>query len=80
MTYLEFLIAEAMGLPSGDPRVRAAVTALNQAKVIDHDALKREQIRRDKETDYKVLTIRYHCSPQTVYRAWAEILPARETK
>lgn len=74
MTYLEFLIAEAMGRPPADPGVVAAVKALS--RVVDHDAIKREMIRRDKETDYKILTRRYGCSPQTVYRAWAEILPS----
>lgn len=80
MTYLQFLLAEAMGLQANDPRVIAAAKAIYRAKVVDSRAVLRAQIRADKETDYKVLTIRYHCSPQTVYRAWSEILPALETK
>ncbi len=76
MTVIETLLAETFGVPATDPRVRGVIKALDG--VIDHRALVREMIRRDPCTDYKVLTIRYHCSPQTVYRAWAEILPARE--
>lgn len=78
MTYLQFLIAEAMGLPATDPKVIEVSRAIG--RVVDPNAVKREMIRRDKVTDYKVLTRRYHCSPQTVYRAWSEILPSLETK
>lgn len=76
MSYLQTLLADAMGLPANDPRVIAAVQAIYKAKVVDERALLRARIRADKETDYKVLITRYHCSPQTVYRSWSEILPA----
>jgi hypothetical protein len=80
MTYLQSLLAEAMGLASNDPRVIAAVKAIYKAKVVDDRAVTRAQIRADKETDYKILARRYHCSPQTVYRSWSEILPSMETR
>lgn len=80
MNYLQILLAEAMGLLADDPRVVTAIKAIYAAKLVDNRAVLRAQIRADKETDYKVLIRRYHCSPQTVYRAWSEILPARETK
>ncbi len=80
MTYLQFLLAEAMGLQADDPKVVAAVQAIRKANIVDERAVLRARIRADKETDYKILTRKYHCSPQTVYRSWSEILPAQETR
>jgi hypothetical protein len=70
MTYLEFLIAEAMGIPSGDPRVRAAVQALHKARVIDPYALVRVQIQSDSCRDYKQVMRKYHVSRGFVFQCW----------
>ncbi len=79
MTYLQFLLAEAMGLPSTDPKVLAAVQALEKAKVIDRRAVIRTQIQNDPCRDYKVVSARYRCPVSFVYRSWhLQSFPTRE--
>lgn len=46
MSYLEFLIAEAMGLPSSDSKVAAAVHALDKAGVIDRRRVQTVELHR----------------------------------
>lgn len=73
MTYLQFLLAEAMGLPSTDPKVLAAVQALEKAKAVDQRALARIQIQADPCRDYKVIMRRYHVPQVFVYRVWRSL-------
>lgn len=70
MTYLQFLISEAMGLPASDPRVMAVANALAMAKVIDEKAIKRQQIQNDPCRDYKIVSKRYNAPVSFVYRSW----------
>lgn len=70
MTYLQFLLAEAMGLQADDPKVVAAVKALEKAKVIDPRAVVRRQIQDDPCRDYKVVMLRYRVPMSFVYESW----------
>lgn len=77
---LESILAETFGVPESDPRVQGVIRELARLEVLDQRAILRRQIQADKCRDYKVVSLRYHCAPNTVYRAWAEILPALETE
>ncbi len=77
MTYLQFLLAEAMGLPSTDPKVLAAVHALEKAKVLDRWAVIRGQIQADPCRDYRVIMRRYHVSRGFVFASWGALAEPR---
>lgn len=70
MTYLQYLIAEAMGLQSTDVQVAKIAEAIERRGVIDQAALKRSQIQDDPCRDHKIIQRRYRVSTATVYRAW----------
>ena len=70
MTYLQFLLADAMGLRSDDPKVLAAVQALEKAKAVDHKMLLRHQIQADPCRNCKQLMRKYHVAMSFVYSSW----------
>ena len=45
MTYLQFLLAEAMGLRSDDPKVLSAIKALEKAKVVTPSRVQAAELR-----------------------------------
>lgn len=75
MTYLQFLLSEAMGLQADDPKVLAAVQALSRAKVVDLNAIKRAQIQTDPCRDYRIIMRRYRVSRGLVYNVWGKVAP-----
>lgn len=70
MSYLQCLLAEAMGIPADDPRVIAAIKALEKAKVLDKWEVLRGQIQLDPCRDYKVIMRKYHVSRGFVFASW----------
>lgn len=70
MTYLQILLAEAMGVPADDPKVVAAVKAIKKARAVDEKALLRYQIQHDPCTDCKQLMRKYHVCQSFVYSSW----------
>lgn len=70
MTYLRYLLAEAMGLRSDDPKVLAAERAINP--IVDESRVKRVQILADRETDWRILARRYHVGRTFIYKTWSE--------
>lgn len=68
-TFLASILAE-QGVADPQRTAERAAADLRKAKVVDAAAITRLQILADRETDWRVLKRRYHCSRSFIYKVW----------